>query len=253
MTKQTARYIPIEQVVNYYIDEAHLTDAHFLRLWGIAIRGLEEMSYSFAADPISRKLNVNPNKTVNLPGDYVMWCKVGVVNERGEIATLKINPNLSRYAATDDDRVDENAAVYQTEDYGKYYRNYNYDGTYVHLYGAEGGADVIGECNVLEDDGVIILNPDYQYDHVILEYTASPIANGDYLMPVLIREALISWLRWKDRQSLPAGRRSNATQRAMDKRDYFGDLKRGKRLMKRFRLSEANDIIRLNNRLALKA
>jgi hypothetical protein len=52
---------------------------------------------------------------------------------------------------------------------------------------------------------------------------------------------------------LPAGRRSNLGQRQMDRKDFYDDLKVGKKLMKKFRLEEANDVIRLNNRLSVKA
>lgn len=253
MTKQTARYISIEQVVNYYIEEANLTDSHFLRLWRIAIRGLEQMNYSFASEPITRKLSVLPNKIVELPGDYVDWCKVGVVNDRGEIATLRRNDNLSTYAATDPDRLSANSATFNTERYDFEYRNYAIGGTYVNLFGVPAGLDNVGEFKVVNEDGIIVLSPEYPYDHVMLEYIPSPVANGDYLMPVLLREALISWIRWNDRRSLPAGRRSNLGQRQMDRKDFYDDLKMGKKLMKKFRLEEANDVIRLNNRLSVKA
>lgn len=252
--KETARYISIEQVVQQYINEAHLTDAAFERLWHIAIRGLEDFHYSFAAEPITRKLNVLPNKTVELPDDYVDWCKIGVLNEEGEVASLKISTNLSRYAATSADRVASNPAVFDrmtVED--NFFRNYNYDGAYVTLYGVTSGLETVGICNVLNDEGIIILGHDYAYDHVILEYIASPVANQDYLMPVLLREALISWLRWNDRRSIPAGRRSNLGQRQMDRKDYFNDRRLGKQLVKRFRLEEANDVIRLNSNMKIKA
>jgi hypothetical protein len=253
MTKQTARYISIEKVVNEYISEANLTDSHFLRLWNIAVRGLEQMNYSFASEPITRKLGVLPNMIVELPGDYVDWTKIGVINDKGEIATLRINNDLSGYAATDPDRVAANTSVYQTETESQNFRNYNYNGSYVNLFGLPIGLDVAGECKVLHEEGVIILEPDYKYDHVILEYIPSPVANSDYLMPVLLQETLISWIRWKDRQSLPQGRRSNLGQRQLDRKDYFADLRKGKELVKRFRMTEANDTIRINNRLALKA
>lgn len=252
--KQTARYIPIEQVVQQYINEANLTDAAFERLWHIAVRGLEEFSYSFAAEPITRKLAVLPNMTVELPGDYVDWCKIGVVNELGEIATLRVNSGMSKYAATNSDRVANNAAVYDritVEDH--FFKNYNYDGSYVTLYGVEPGLAFVGECNVLNDEGLIILNSDYQYDHVILEYIASPVANQDYLMPVFLREALISWLRWNDRRSMPQGRRSNLGQRQMDRRDFFNDKRLARQQVKRFRIEDANEVIRLNSNMKLKA
>ncbi len=255
MTKQTARYISIEQVVNNYIEEANLTDSHFLRLWRIALRGLDRMNYSFASEPITRKLNVLPSLIVELPGDYVEWRKVGVTNEKGEIATLRVNENLSAYASTDPDRINANTPVYQSVETNEefYFRNYNYNGSYVNLFGLPLGLENVGEFKVLNEQGIIILSKDYKYDHVILEYTASAAANGDYLMPVVLTEALISWLRWNDTRSLPASRRANATTRQQNRRDFFNDLNMGKRLMNKFRITEANDIIRLNNRLALKS
>jgi hypothetical protein len=178
---------------------------------------------------------------------------VGVVNDRGEIATLRRNDNLSTYAATDADRLSVNNATFNTERYDFEYRNYAIGGTYVNLFGVPARLDNVGEFKVVNEDGIIVLSPEYPYDHVILEYIPSPIANGDYLMPVLLREALISWIRWNDRRSLPAGRRSNLGQRQMDRKDFYDDLKVGKKLMKKFRLEEANDVIRLNNRLSVKA
>lgn len=251
--KQTARYIPIEQVVQFYISEANLTDAHFLRLWQIAVRGLEMMGWSFAQEPVTRKLSVLPNLIVELPGDYIEWCKVGVLNDRGEVATLKYNDNLTGYAATESDRTTQAVGQYSGLDTLSNFRNFYYNESYVNLLGLPYGTENLGEFKVLQDEGIVILNKDYQYDHIILEYLPSADYNTELLMPVMLREALISWIRWKEKQSMPSGRRVNNGTRQLDRKDYYTDLRNAKALLRKFRLTTANDVIRINNRLAVKA
>lgn len=256
MAKDTARYVPLQEVVNYYISEAQLTSASFLRLWHLAIRGLEDMAYSFTAEPVTRSLDVLPNKTVELPGDYVDWCKVGVLNERGEVATLRFNAALSGYASVDDERTSyntDNTTGIDVTNPENYYRNFLYSNDYVNLMGIPGGTQNLGEFKVLHDQNLIILDNNYSHDYVILEYIQSPTANGDFRVPVFVREALISWLSWMDIKSMAQSRRSNLGEKDMRKRRYFADRRIAKGKVHRFRLTTANDVIRINNRSAVKA
>jgi hypothetical protein len=254
--KDTSRYIPLNEIVNYYISEAQLTAASFLRLWHFAIRGLEDMAYSFSAEPVTRKLDVLPNKTVELPGDYVDWCKVGVLNENGEVATLRFNAALSGYASVDDERtsynIDNTTGINSTSsDY--FYRNYLFTNEYVTLMGIPSGTQNLGEFKVLHDQNIVLLDNSFTSDYIILEYIQSPTANGDFRVPVYLREALISWLSWMDIKSMAQSRRSNLGEKDMRKRRYFADRRIAKSKINRFRLTTANDVIRLNNRAAVKS
>ncbi len=243
-------------MVNYYISEAQLTSASFLRLWHLAVRGLEDMAYSFAAEPVTRKLDVLPNKTVELPGDYVDWCKVGVLNENGEVATLRFNSALSGYASADDERTSyntDNTTGIDTTDVDYIYKNYIFSNDYVSLFGIPSGTQNLGEFKVLHDQNMIILDNNYTHDYIILEYIQSPTANGDFRVPVFLREALISWLSWMDIKSMSQSRRSNLGEKSMRQRRYFADRRIAKPKISRFRMTTANDVIRLNNRFAVKS
>src|SRR4051812_569198 len=97
MSKHTAKYIPLNQVINEYISEANLTPAAYIRLYHLAIRAMEEMHMDVSGEPRTRVLNVSPNKTVALPGDYLEYIKIGVINSNGEVVTLTENKNLTLY------------------------------------------------------------------------------------------------------------------------------------------------------------
>jgi hypothetical protein len=254
MAKQTARYITLESVVYDFINEANLTDAAFFRLWNIAIRGLEAIGMDISNEPKTRKLKVLPNKTVELPGDYLEWVKVGVLNANGEVATLKRNSNLTKYAAIDNDRLSVNVnASIESHERDFLFRNYYWEDQYVNLLGVSSGTEEFGQFDVDSVNGVILLNNNYAYDYVILEYLCSPTANGDYLVEVQLREAIISWLRWKDIQSMPAGRRKNLGEVQMRMKDFYNERRLARMRLNPLRIFEANDVIRLGYKLAVKA
>jgi hypothetical protein len=97
--KHTAKYIPLNEVISQYMNEAGIPEGQRLRLWNISVRGLKELGMDVFSEPKTRILNVLPNKTVDLPADYLQWSKVGIVNDQGEVATLRHNPNLTLYRA----------------------------------------------------------------------------------------------------------------------------------------------------------
>src|SRR5690349_1489903 len=101
----TAKYITLDRCVNEYLNEANLPGAHYGRIWNIAYRCLEQLNLDLFNTLKTRKLNVNPNMTVNLPADCVQWTKIGVLNSNGEVATLKQNTNMTWYGALDSSRL----------------------------------------------------------------------------------------------------------------------------------------------------
>jgi hypothetical protein len=44
------------------------------------------------------------------------------------------------------------------------------------------------------------LAPDFRFDSIILEYISSPEKNGDYQVPIIAQEAIISFIKWKSKQ-----------------------------------------------------
>lgn len=250
--KHTAQYITLESVILDYISQANLTEAAYFRLWNIAVRGLERMGLSYGNEPVTRKLTVMPNKTVELPNDYLSWNKVGVINDAGEIATLLRNPNLSKFASIDADRVSLNTGTYNTIEQDDLFLNFWHEDTFYNLFGVNSGTDELGQFDIDEVQGVILLDKDYKYDHVILEYMSSPAANGDYKIKMVLREPLVAWIAWQDISNLPASRRSNANMVALRRQEYYRLFESTKKYVNPMRLSEANDIIRSGQKLAVK-
>lgn len=256
----TARYISLEKVVKDYMAEANYAGTAFLRLYQIAVRGYEELWQDVAGKAKTRRLTVLPNNTVELPSDYIKWIKVGVVNAEGEVATLRHNVNLTGYAATDPNRmsaIDEVKFkdVIDTFDETTAYRNYFDDETNdtFNLFGLPAGRQNLGEFRVIEDDGVIIFNGNFDASEIILEYLALPFeANKPIMMPIQIKEAMIAFIAWIEIRSMATSRRINMTEKAMRKREYYNQKRLARMRIKAIRKGEINDTIRLNNNLVLK-
>lgn len=250
----TARYVTLEEVVKEYISQAELNMAHYRRLWNIAFRGLEDMSFNIYQTPKTAKIPVLPNKTVKLPGDYVAYTKIGVLNSEGEVATLSKNPNLSLFASELSNRTDLNtdAPVDPTNIRDFVYLNYDNNGSLFNLYGLGGFLMSAGNFNIDEDAGVIILDNGFAYDYVILEYLSSPREDEEYKVPIIVKEALISWIAWKDHEYKTVGRRFQEMGKEQRRVNYVREKKKAKLRINPVRIWEANDTIRAGEVLAVK-
>jgi hypothetical protein len=255
----TAKYINIDQVIKSYMGEAELTGAAYLRLYQIAIRGYDDLWLDISGKAKTRILAVLPNKTAELPGDYINWSKVGVINEQGEVATLRLNNNLTLHASTDDNRLNEIGAtpgVTVNEFVPTDFINY-FDETLaseVNLFGLPAGTQNLGEFKVDEDAGVIIFGKMFTGGEIVLEYLASPYEDGETVMvPVQIKEALLAWIAWRDIASKASSRRVNNTEKIIRKREYYNQRKLARRRIHATRRGQLNDTIRLNANLVLKA
>lgn len=218
-------YVPLKTIVSYTLDEEEQSNGSFDRYWVFAFRGLVDMLFDVTAEPISVRLPVLGNKTVPFPSDYISWTKIGILNNNGEVSTLRINNALTKYKDTNPNRLGKLTADI-TDTYplllnNPYYLNYYYNGIYQPLFGVGGGLIQYGECTIDEENGLIVLNPEFRYDSIILEYISSPQKNGDYTVPLYTQEALIAWIRWKakkgTRQEYMA-EKMNARRRAPKKR-----------------------------------
>ena len=252
--KHTARYTSLNQTINEFISEAHLTNAAFYRLFQIGLNILEELGMDIYGEPTTAKLPVAENKTVELPGNYLQWLKVGKVNERGEIATLRHNPDLSKYATIADDRVQLNTGSGVLQEPDVNFRNYRYEGReFVNLYGIPGGTTYLGEFTVDDVNGLIILGDDFTDEYVFLEYLADPLGDEEYLFPIQVKPAVTAGIRYRNILSLPSGRRQNLGLIDRFKNVYGIEKRKARRRLNPVRLFEANDTIRLTNRISIKS
>jgi hypothetical protein len=253
--KDSAKYIPLETIVKYFMSEANLTGAHYLRLYHLAIRGLTDIGLDITEEVKTEKLTVEANKTVYLPDDYIQWVKVGVINSQGEVATLRRNDSLTTYGMEDNDRLSKNIGEgvrSKTILYDNSYQNYNTSGSLYTLFGVHNNMDYYGEFKVDDANGLILLDNDYSYDYIILEYLSNPAADTDLVVPIQAQEALIAFLRWMDIISMPASRRVNMGEKQIRRKEYYNQRRLAKARIRPFRLWDTNEVIRLNNNLSLK-
>jgi hypothetical protein len=233
------QYIPLKQIVSYALDETDQSIGSFDRFWIMAFRALADLFMDIYAESITVRIPVSGNKTVAFPSDYISWVKIGVLNNNGEVSTLKINNALTTYKGTNPNRIEK-----LTSDItdalplllnNPYYLNYYNGGQYQPLFGVGGGLIQYGECRVDDKNNLIILSPDFRFDSIILEYISSPEKNGDYQVPLACQEAVISFIKWKSKQG--------------SRDEYIAEKINARRRMpnKRVNLQNINAVIRESN------
>lgn len=202
-----SRYVSLKTVVSMFLDQQNMSMGEYDKAWIIAFRALEKLQYQVSAEPKSVRLTVQGNKTVILPPDYIGWTKIGILNNLGEVSTLKVNNGLSILKDNNPNRLS-----YLTPDvtttfnliFGvPFFLNYFDNGLYYNLFGVGGGMITYGDCRVDEKNNVIILNEDFQYSSIVLEYMSAPQKDGDYQIQTCFQEAIIAFLEWKFKLGTP--------------------------------------------------
>lgn len=247
------KYVKLKDIISLYIDETRQTIGDFARLWTIGFRGIVELGFDVNWNAKTVRIKVNDNKTADLPKDFLAWVKIGVLNGYGEISTLSVNRNLSKFKDNNPNRLADNPSdVNSVVDYltSPFYFNIFDNGCYSHAFGVQSGLLTAGECNVDEENGVIILNPTFQYANIMLEYISSPEQDDDYTIDLQCQEAMIAWLYYRDNR----GRIRNIGEGQVQqlKRDWHDAKKLAKKRLKPFRLQEAEQVLREGAKLVVK-
>jgi hypothetical protein len=255
MSKDTAKWVGLSEIIYQYIDQARMSNADYRRLWAIGVRGVEEMGMDVYATPKTAKLLVNANKTVTLPSDYIAFSKVGIFNAKGEVATLRRNINLSSYKILQTDRLTSNTDnttgnTYRLQDLA--YVNYFDGARYVNIFGAGSVLNSAGEFDISEEDGLIYLDNGFTFDYVVLEYLSSPADDVDYKIPIQIREAILAFVAWKDIEHLPLGRKASLGDKQLRRKEYYNQKRNSNLRENPVTLWDANEVIRLGTKLVAK-
>jgi hypothetical protein len=225
-TSQHLPYIALDTVIYDYINGAKKSQNDYFRLWHIAYRGLENLGLDFFYAIKSVKLPINANLTVTLPGDYMNWTKVGLLNSAGEVIPLYYNDKLTTFADVWPNRLEvtQDNLNLTVNDFGpntwcNYWNGYGYG----NIYGVPSGSPFLGSFKIDTVNGVILLNERYDYDYVMLEYMCSPKQGEEYYIPVQFREALIMWLAWQDIIHIPVKTHVENNSVASRRHDFFNE------------------------------
>lgn len=252
---QIKKLVKLSSCVNMYIDESRQTSREFRRLWALAFRGLTDIGLDVSWNAKTTVLSVNDNLTATLPVDYIDWVKIGVFNDFGEIATLRVNDQLSNYNDLLESRTSDIGSQMGNDNT---YLQYPYwwggwdDNGYEHYFGSGSSLMQVGECKVDNVNGLILFDKYFQPTQVVIEYVCSPMMDDDYAIDLKAQEALIAWLRWKDIQSLPSNRMVNISEKQMREREYYTQKKLARKRIKPFRVQIAEQFFREAQRLAVK-
>src|SRR6478735_3536501 len=99
------QYVSLKTIVSYVLDEENQSIGTFDIYWGFAFRGLVDLMFDVTAEPITVRLPVLGNKTVPFPSDYITWTKIGILNNNGEVSTLRVNNALTTYKDDNPNRI----------------------------------------------------------------------------------------------------------------------------------------------------
>jgi hypothetical protein len=204
-------------------------------------------------------LDVNANKTADLPEDYVSYSKMGVINEKGEIVTLRSNPQLSNYNIghpLNPDRFEGvpgiGAVSYPAIPYNYPYIYYNFfvSNQSFNLFGLAGGGQDIGQYKVDEECGIIIFGPYFKYEKILLEYLGDGMDRDcdDYMIDSRAAEAMLAYIRWKTALDNPK-KYGQGIMRDY-KQEYKSERLKAKMRINKIVVSEFEDIQRITNKLA---
>lgn len=245
MSTDISKYVPLKRIVAYWLDEGGKSEADFDRGWIVAFRALVKIGLQVSFEPMTVRLPINTgNMTVPLPAGYLNWTKIGVINGSGEVSTLKINTSLTtwrdnnpnRLTAISPDVPDLDVSMYLQS---PFFYNYYFGSVYSPYFGIGGGLVQYSDVKVDELNNVIVLDPQYPFPDILLEYIGSPQMNNDYQIQTCCQEAVISFLNWKFKMG--------------SREDFYSELIEARRNLKPITLQEIQQAIREQTKYALKS
>lgn len=256
MAIQKQGWSTLEEAVNLYIDRSEQSNHKYFKLWNIGVSLLEKMGINFFYQVQTVKLPVNSNFTVNIPDNFIQWCKVGVLNEIGEIIPLDYNNKLTQFADLQPDRL---AKTQDNSLFNFFFANsfifYNYwnGESFENLYGLPSGGPFVGSFKIDSTNGLIVLNDFFHYNYVVLEYLAAPAEGSELRLPVQFKEAMIAGLGWQDSYFKPSTSHMARGDKESLKHNFYNELRLAKAQYKPLSLEEAYEQNLKMQRLTVKA
>lgn len=243
--------IKLKEIIGQFLNSADQSSHEFLRLWNMGVWGMKtEFNLDITGTLKTTLLDVETNKTVRLPCDYISYSKIGVLNTKGEVVTFKRNDQLARVNknASRLDNMPLSPSGYEKYINSPYYDNYFFNfyqnGSSFSLYGRNSGTAQIGSYTVDEDAGIIYLGLDNTYtSQIVLEYLSDGYSDSidDYSVPVQASQAMLSYLRWKNSEDNKKYGRGEVVSL---KSDYHNEKRLAKMRINKFVLNEMQDAIR---------
>lgn len=186
MSENKTKYYRLSACVDDFLDEKDLHNSFYQKSLKWAIKAVKEIRFDIFQQPITKILPVTERKTVVLPDDFVDWLKVGV--KKGQyVITLAVNAELAESERHVGDTTVLGLLSQNMPNgtdfsrYGGYLFN-NFNGT--SFLGCGGGLPSKGYFKVVDNGNCkeIILDYDYSFPQVYLEYISDGIACGETII-----------------------------------------------------------------------
>lgn len=254
---QTRNYITIDSVINDYIDESEQSVHKYAKLYNIAVRGMEKLGLDFFYKIRTVKIPIDTtNYTAQLPNDYISYTKIGVLNSVGEIIPLKFNNKMTYYADQQPDRLaltqDDTLATWYQSDLPLWYNYWDGYG-FNNIYGLPSGSPFVGSFNIDDSNGVVLLNEYFYYSYLMIEYLSSGNPDEPFRIPIQFREALLSFIAWRDIASMPSTRKGNLGDKRDRKQEFYNQRRIANAQFKPLYLMQAYEWNLDNQRMTVKA
>jgi len=254
---QTRNYITIDSVINDYIDESEQSVHKYAKLYNIAVRGMEKLGLDFFYKIRSVKIPIDTtNYTAQLPNDYISYTKIGVLNSVGEIIPLKFNNKMTYYADQQPDRLDltqdNTLATWYQSDLPLWFNYWDGYG-FQNIYGLPSGSPFVGSFNIDDANGVVLLNQYFYYSYLMIEYLSSGNPDEPFRIPIQFREALLSFLAWRDIASMPSTRKGNLGDKRDRKQEFYNQRRIANAQFKPLYLMQAYEQNLDTQRMTVKA
>jgi hypothetical protein len=254
---QARNYITIDSVINDYIDESEQSVHKYAKLYNIAVRGMEKLGLDFFYKIRTVKIPIDTtNYTAELPNDYISYTKIGVLNSVGEIIPLKFNNKMTYYADQQPNRLaltqDNTLATWYQSDlplWFNYWDGYGFN----NIYGLPSGSPFVGSFNIDDSNGVVLLNQYFYYSYLMIEYLSSGNPDEPFRIPIQFREALLSFLAWRDIVSMPSTRKGNLGDKRDRKQEFYNQRRIANAQFKPLYLMQAYEQNLDTQRMTVKA
>jgi len=242
--------LTLKEIIGQFLNSADQTSHQFLRLWNIGVFGIKtEFNLDITGVYRTQILDVKPNKTVDLPCDYIKYSKIGLINDIGEVATFKRNNQLSTYKGVNTEnrldgapKLNEGSSGNPTDQRNIYNYNNFYAGTSMYqLFGLDSGTANIGEYKIDEKSKQIFLDPKSTHTQIVLEYLCDGFDSDCGIVEIDIRAGacMLAYLRWQN--SIDQSKKFNINQVDVLKKEFYRTKRLAKMRLNPFVLNEMMD------------
>lgn len=204
--------ITLAEIVDDYLSQYELPNSKSRRIERIAVRGFRLFWRDSTALVSTVTIPVQANNTAVMPADLQSILQIGVLNQRGEFASLTLDPLLSLGESTNPDRADQQVTdtlIPNTSLIFSFQDNFIPIPEPQWLLLGVGSTGTVGFYRPDWASRTFVFNFKFRPTQVILEYRGLPQTNnGEYYVDDDFAEAMIAFIAWQDALGSPKSNRS---------------------------------------------